>query len=118
MVQIEKGYVETPEGLVHYIAAGEGSPLLLLHETPRSSVMYAGMIQHMLGFRVIAIDTLGFGNSDSAPNHFTIADYARNVVSAMDGLGIRRAHIFGDHTGAAIAVETAIGFPDRVDRVI
>jgi pimeloyl-ACP methyl ester carboxylesterase len=115
---MKKAYAHTPEGLVHYVTAGEGDTLLLLHETPRSSIMYAGMIPHLGAFRVIALDTLGFGNSDKVPDGYSIADYAANVVSFMDALGIARAHVFGDHTGAAIAVETAVGFPDRVDRVV
>src|SRR5262245_10610891 len=111
---VEKAYAQTPDGLVHYVSAGEGETLLLLHETPRSSRMYSGMIPHLAAFRVIAPDTLGFGNSDRAPDGYSIADYAANVVSLMDSLGLSRAHIFGDHTGAAIAVETAIAAPGRV----
>jgi len=115
---MKKAYAETREGLVHYVEEGSGDPLLLIHETPRSWRMYAGMIPRLTAHRVIAMDTLGFGNSDEAPADYSIGDYAANVVSFMDALGLSRAHIFGDHTGAAIAVETAIVAPQRVGRII
>lgn len=115
---MKKGYAQTREGFVHFVEEGSGDPLLLIHETPRSWRMYAGMIPHLPTHRVIAMDTLGFGNSDAAPADYSIADYAANVVSFMDALGLSRAHIFGDHTGAAIAVETAIIAPQRVGHII
>lgn len=115
---MKKAYTQTRDGLVHFVSAGEGDTLLLLHETPRSCSMYAGLIPHLTAFRVIALDTLGFGNSDKAPGSYSIVDYAANVLSFMDSLGLSQVHIFGDHTGAAIAVETAIAAPTRVNRVI
>jgi pimeloyl-ACP methyl ester carboxylesterase len=118
MVTMQKAYAETREGLVHYVSAGQGQTLLLLHETPRSWRMYAGMIAHLTSFHVIALDTLGFGDSDKAPAGYSIADYAANVVAFMDALGLTRAHIFGDHTGAAIAVEIAARAAARVDHVV
>jgi pimeloyl-ACP methyl ester carboxylesterase len=115
---MKKAYVDTLQGQVHYVTAGEGKPLMLLHETPRSWISYARMIPHLSAFRVIAMDTLGFGNSNKAPNDYDISDYAANVVSFLDVLGIARTHVVGDHTGAAIGVETAIIAPDRVDRLV
>ena len=115
---MQKGYVKTREGCIHYVSGGEGETLLLLHETPRSWRMYARMIPHLSGFHVIALDTLGFGDSDKAPVGYSIADYAANAVAFMGALGLGRAHLFGDHTGAAIAVEIAAGATTRVDRIV
>jgi pimeloyl-ACP methyl ester carboxylesterase len=116
--KMKRDFAKTRDGNVHYVLAGEGPSLVLLHETPRSWRMYAGMFRHLDAFRVIAPDTLGFGDSDKAPSDYSIAEYAANVVSFLDVLGVSRAHIFGDHTGAAIAVEIAIGAPERVDHLV
>jgi len=113
-----KAYVQTRSGLIHYVTAGDGPALILLHETPRSLRMYAQMIPHLPGFRVVALDSPGFGESHKVPGDYSITDYAMNVVSVMDALNLPHAHIFGDHTGAAIAVETAIAAPERVGRLI
>ena len=116
---MKRAYVDTRDGQVHYVTAGEGESLLLLHETPRSWRSYALMIPYLsASFRVIAMDTLGFGNSDRAPEHYGIDDYAENAVSFLDALGITRTHVVGEKTGAAIAVELAIKAPDRVGRMV
>ena len=40
---MEHGYVSTPEGQIHYITAGDGEPLILLHQNPRSSREFLAM---------------------------------------------------------------------------
>jgi pimeloyl-ACP methyl ester carboxylesterase len=116
---MKKAYAETRDGQVHYVTAGEGEPLLLMHETPRSWRSYALMIPHLsTSFRVLAMDTPGFGNSDGAPDYYGIEDYAENVLSFLDALGIERTHVVGEKTGAAIAIELAIKAPDRVGRMV
>ena len=65
VIKQARGFVSTPHGQVHYRTAGAGEPLLLLHQTSRSSDEFAEMLP-ILGRsrRVIAMDTLGYGDSD------------------------------------------------------
>src|SRR5579862_94804 len=102
---MQRGYADTPEGQIHYFTEGSGKPLLLLHMTPRSSTMYRRLIPTLARTRrVIAMDTLGFGNSDPAPACYKqIGDYARNVVHFLDAMGIERADVLGTFTGSLIA---------------
>ena len=112
-------YVDTAEGQVHGVEDGEGSPILLLHHTPRSWTFYRRLIPLLSGHhRVIALDTLGFGASDPAPPNFTAADLARNAVHALDAMAVDRAHVFGAMTGTRIAVDIAVGWPARVDHLM
>jgi pimeloyl-ACP methyl ester carboxylesterase len=116
---MKRAYIGTRNGQVHYVIAGEGEPLLLMHETPRSWRSYAQIIPYLsASFRVIAMDTLGFGNSDKAPDEYGIEGYAESTLSFLDALGIARTHVVGEKTGAAIAVELAIKAPDRVNRMV
>ena len=117
---MKRGFAQTPAGQIHYIDEGKGDTLLMLHETPRSIRSYEQMIPHLAkSFRVVAMDTLGFGESDRIPDSFeSVTDFARNVVDFMDALGIQSAHVVGDHTGACIGVELAIMAPDRVKRLV
>ncbi len=115
---MKRGYVDTPEGQIHYTSAGQGEPLLLLHQTG-SSRQYRKMLpilaQH---YRTIAPDNLGAGNSDPLPVDVRIPDLARSMIHFMDFLGIEKAHIFGFHTGNKIATELAAAWPSRVDRLM
>lgn len=116
---MERAYIRVPEGQLHYVTAGEGAPLLLLHQTPFSSEEYVSLIPLLAPhFRVIALDTPGYGMSDAPPREYEIADYAAAARDFLAALGISRAHVFGHHTGASIACEMAAAFPDTVSKVI
>lgn len=114
-----KGYVETAQGQVHYWREGAGAPVLLVHQTPRSSRMYS-LLGPLLAHRhtVLAIDTLGAGASAPLPAGSQIEDVAGVAVAVLDALGFDRTHVFGIHSGAAIAAEIAAGSPQRVDRLM
>ena len=114
------GYADTPEGQIHYLAEGSGKPLLLLHMTPRSSTMYRRLIPLLSRTRrVIAMDTLGFGNSDPAPARYMhIGDYAQNVAHFLDAIGVEQTDILSTLTGTPIAAEMAVQFPQRVRRLV
>jgi len=116
---VKKGYVDIPEGQVHYQTDGSGENLLLLHQSPMSSDEFADMIPILAkNCRVVAMDTLGHGNSDDPPHEYEIEDFARSVISFLDALGINKTSIVGHHTGAVIAVEVAAAYPKRVDKII
>lgn len=94
--------------------AGDGCPVLLLHQTPRSWDEYRDVLP-LLGrhVRAIAMDTPGFGDSEPVLDP-SIAAWAAAALDLLDALGIERACIAGHHTGAVIAVEIAASAPDRV----
>ena len=115
---MKRGYADTPEGQIHYTTAGDGKPLLLLHQTG-SSRQYGKLLPLLAEkYRTFAPDNLGSGNSDPLPPGVEIADLARSMVHFMDALGIERAHLFGFHTGNKIVTEMAAAWPSRVDRLI
>jgi pimeloyl-ACP methyl ester carboxylesterase len=119
--QSRRGYVDTATGQVHYRERGSGLPVLLLHQTPASSSMWERLM-HVFpdGYRLIALDTPGFGCSDPPPAPPTdgVAWYAARVVEAMDALGLEEASVVGHHTGAMIATEVAASYPVRVDKLV
>jgi len=116
---MRRAYVVIPEGQIHYRAEGSGEPLLLLHQTPFSSDEYSEVIPILAkSYRVVAMDTLGYGNSDKPPQGYQIEDYARSIVNFLDALDIRTTNVVGHHTGATLAVELAATYPERVDKLV
>lgn len=116
---IERGFARVPDGLIHYAAAGQGSPVLLLHQTPRSWDEYRDVLP-LLGehHRAVAMDTIGFGESSKPPWPDSIEGYAGVAVTLLDALAIERTAVVGHHTGGVIAIELAASYPDRVSRLI
>ena len=116
---VTRAFADTPGGPIHYRASGRGRPVLLLHQTPRSSDEYRDVIPLLAReLRVIAMDTIGYGDSYTPAGTCTIEDYARGAVDLLDALGVRTTAVVGHHTGAVIAVELAASYPDRVERLV
>lgn len=121
-MRIRRRFIDVPGGQVHCREAGGGGvvPLVLLHPSPGSAKMLEPLLAAVATRRrSIALDTRG--NGDSTPLAMAdpaIADFARATLEALDGLGIDRFDLFGSHTGASIAMETAIAAPARVRRLI
>lgn len=113
-------YAQGTWGQVHFREWGEGPPLVLLHQTPWSSVQFhrVGPLLAEAGFRVIAPDTPGYGLSDAPAVQPTIDDYADSLAHALQDLGVRRAYVGGHHTGALIAAALAAKRSDRVEGLI
>ena len=112
-------YVDTPLGQLHIATAGEGFPLILLHQTPRSWDEYRELIPLLAPhYRVIAMDMYGFGQSAKFPAPHTIEKFSEGVIALADALGIQKFNLMGHHTGAIVAFETTAKNPDRVAKLI
>jgi pimeloyl-ACP methyl ester carboxylesterase len=70
------------------------------------------------GFQVIGIDLPGFGGSDGPADVPAIADYAHIVPAVLDALSVDKADMLGHHTGAIVATEVALQYPERIKRII
>jgi pimeloyl-ACP methyl ester carboxylesterase len=116
---VRRAFLDTPDGQIHYVTAGAGRPILLLHQTPRSWDEYREVIPILARERrVVAMDTIGYGESYKPPRRCEIEDYARGAIALLDGLGIGSTAVVGHHTGAVIAMELAASVPERVERLV
>ena len=90
---------------VHYRLAGSGPPLLMVHQSPRSSKEYeALMLKWARYFTCIAPDTPGFGQSDALPGKPEINEYADALIEFLDALGVKKCAAYGFHSGGIILV--------------
>jgi pimeloyl-ACP methyl ester carboxylesterase len=119
-IRIERRFVDVSAGTVHCAVAGEGDPVLLLHQTPRSWDEFRDVLPLLARRRrAIAMDTMGFGDSSRLPDREnTIESWANVVVSLLDALAIDRAALVGHHTGGFIATEVATAHPERVRALV
>ena len=125
-MSIKRGFVDLPHGQMHYRYAGEGGlgaenlPLLVIHASPGSSRQQVGLIADFATeMLVLAPDTPGNGDSEAlGPEELTVPDMAAAYLAFMDAKGVAKAHVYGSHTGAAIAAELAILAPERIGRVV
>lgn len=116
-----RAFVDLSIGQVHYASCGDTtSPaVLLLHQTPRSWLEYREVLP-LLGerFRVLAMDTPGFGDSAPLRGPASIEGWAAVAVELLDALAIAQAHVAGHHTGGVIALHLAAAHASRVASLV
>ena len=66
------------------------------------------------GYRVIAIDQIGFGRSSKPILHYTISTHAMNTKRLLDHLGIKQTDIVTHSMGGMVASRFASPYPDTV----
>jgi 3-oxoadipate enol-lactonase len=100
-------------------ARGKGPPLLLIHGLGYARWGWGPVLEPLAErFRVIAFDNRGIGGSDAPPGPYTARMLAEDGVAVLDAAGADRAHIVGTSLGGMAAQELALGWPDRVDRLV
>jgi len=70
------------------------------------------------GFRVIAVDRLGYGRSSKPLIHYNLHIPARNTKALLDELGIERAAIVGHSMGGMVATRFASTYPETTTHVV
>ena len=100
---------------------GEGPAVLLLHGFPDSARLWRHQIPTLVdaGFRVVAPDLRGFGDSDKPADieAYRVGKSVGDLTSVLDALEIERAHVVGHDWGAGVAWAMALMAPDRVDKL-
>jgi pimeloyl-ACP methyl ester carboxylesterase len=122
MEGIERGYLQAPQGQIHFRFAGPaaGEPLILLHQSPLSSAQFCAVLPRLgaLGYAALALDMPGFGMSDPNTEPNSLEQYAAILPRALAERGWTRAHMVGHHTGAVIAALFAQHSPQSVTRLV
>jgi pimeloyl-ACP methyl ester carboxylesterase len=104
---------------LHYEERGAGPALLLVPGIPAIASDWAPLAQRLAGSRrVVAYDNRGSGASTVTPAPYTTAQLASDAVGLLDALSIESADVFGMSLGGMIAQELALGWPDRVGRLV
>jgi pimeloyl-ACP methyl ester carboxylesterase len=114
-VKVTHHFVTVGTRRVHYTRAGSGPAVCLFHPSPCSAQRMRPQQEIFASrFTALAFDTPGFGLSDKLPlAQPELVDFADAFADTLTALGIGRTAVYGNHTGAAIAVEFAARHPER-----
>lgn len=109
---------------IHYAGAGDGKPLVLLHGHPQTHVVWRKVASAFVdaGYRVIAPDLRGYGDSGKPPSDDRHLPYskrvmAQDIAALLAHLGHDRFAVVGHDRGGRVAHRMALDHPDGVDRL-
>jgi len=103
-------------------AAGQGSPLFLLHGFAGSSAHWAPLVPELVarGWRVIAPDLLGHGRTDApiAPARYAAAEQVADLASLLGELVSTPVRLLGYSMGGRLALHLALAHPERIAALV
>lgn len=117
---IASKYIHVGEVKVHYLIAGKGEPILLIHGFPTSSYLWRNiMINVSEKFQVIAIDLPGYGKSDKRiEDSYSFKFYNRILTEFLDNLKINHITLGVHDVGGPIGLYWMVHNMERVNRLI
>ncbi|XP_052436621.1 bifunctional epoxide hydrolase 2 [Carassius gibelio] len=119
---VSHGYVNIKPGVrIHFVEFGDGPPVLLCHGFPESWFSWRYQIPALAnaGFRVLALDMKGYGDSTAPPE---IEEYSQeqimlDLVTFLDKMGIPQVTLVGHDWGGSLVWSMAQFHPERVRAV-
>src|SRR5436190_750978 len=103
---------------LHYLVAGKGSPVILLHGYAQNSHMWRPLMKELAKTHVVvAPDLRGFGDSAQPEFGYDKKTMAEDVHALAQSLGIQKAGVAGHDIGLMVAYAYAAQYPSEVDRL-
>lgn len=95
---------------------GRGPAVVLIHGWPVTSLHWRHIVPVLLqaGYRTVEVEARGLGDSSTGRGDHAKATLAREVLAALDAIGLRRFAVVGHDVGATIALLMAADQPGRI----
>ena len=115
----KSNFVEANGVKLHYLSAGKGDPVILMHGYTQSSHMWLPLMAQLAkDHLVIAPDLRGFGQSGLPAGPYTKSAMAQDVHALAASLGIKSAKIVGHDIGLMVAYAYAAQYPKEVSKIV
>ncbi len=115
---IESRFADVNGTRIHYLAAGKGDPVILLHGYAQTSHMWRPLMAALARTHtVIAPDLRGAGQSEKPPAGYDKKTMAQDIHALAVSLGYKKAAIAGHDIGLMVAYAYAAQYPAEVERI-
>ena len=104
---------------LHYLEAGRGAPVVLLHGLGGDGSRWGPNIEPLAkDFHVFALNQIGFGESDKPLANYHTGMLAEFLAGYLKAAAIPKASLVGNSMGAGVALYMAVHYPDMVDGIV
>ena len=127
LISSSGSFAQSPQGKfaevngvkLHYLVAGKGDPVVLLHGFAETSHMWRPLIAQLSDkHTVIAPDLRGFGQSSAPEGGYTKKAMAQDIHALVKSLKYDRIRLVGHDIGLMVAYAYAAQYASEVDRIV
>ena len=116
---IESHRIEVNGHQVHYLRAGSGPPVVLIHGGASDSRDWvktmAALSRH---FSLYAPDLIGFGQSERNDHGYYLSDFNEFLLGFIEKLDLENLSLVGHSFGARLCLEVALQHPEKVRKLV
>ncbi len=120
--RLEDRYADDHGVKIHYVAAGQGPLVVMIHGFPDYWATWKPLIRTLSAdrYRTAAVDLRGYNLSDKPAGvaAYAMPNLIADIAAVIKAEGRTSAIVIGHDWGAAIAWQVAINRPDLVDRLV
>ncbi|MED4533548.1 2-succinyl-6-hydroxy-2,4-cyclohexadiene-1-carboxylate synthase [Metabacillus fastidiosus] len=104
----------------HVECYSDGTPLVMLHGFTGSVENWYPFIKELSGFRLILIDIIGHGKTESPilKERYKMEEAVEDIKSILHYLNIEKANFLGYSMGGRLALSFAAAYPEMVEKLI
>jgi len=103
----------------HYLKAGKGPPVVLLHGGASDSRDWLRTMTALsLRYTLYAPDLLGFGQNERNSEGYYLSEFCTFVLGFMDSLGLERPALVGHSFGGRVCLDMALKHPENVGKLV
>ncbi len=117
----EEGFVDSDGVKIHYVTAGKGPLLVLIHGFPDYWYTWRAQIPALAEkYQVVAIDQRGYNESDKPEGveNYAVSKLVGDVLAVIRHFGRDKATVVGHDWGGLVAWTVAMTHPEKVERLI
>jgi pimeloyl-ACP methyl ester carboxylesterase len=104
---------------LYYEIHGTGKPLIMLHGGFGTFEMFAALSPALaVNHQVIGVDLYGHGRTAITDRPIDFGQMADDIAGLMQHLGLEKADLLGYSLGGAVALQTAIRYPEQVNKLV
>jgi pimeloyl-ACP methyl ester carboxylesterase len=112
-------YAEVNGINLYFETHGTGQPLILLHGGLGSGEMFGPTVPQLAErHQVIAVDLQGHGRTADIDRPIDVRLMADDIAALIDHVGLEKPDLVGYSLGGGVALQTAVKYPEKVDRLV
>lgn len=104
---------------LHYVAGGQGRPLICLPGWPQTWYSFHPVAQELAQhYRVLLVDYRGMGSSDKPETGYDKKTMAQDVYELVQQLGLGKVSLLGHDIGGMVASSFVYNHPEATDKLV